>query len=48
MLIRMWIKDIDPLLVGVQSCTATMEISVGVPGEEENRLPQDLMIITMT
>ena len=32
MLVRMWIKrDTPPLLVGLQACTTTLEISLVVP-----------------
>jgi hypothetical protein len=38
MLARMWIKgNIHPLLVGVQTCTVTMEISVVIPQEAGSR-----------
>ena len=36
MLVRMWGKGIHPLGLGMQTCTATMEISVVFPQEAGN------------
>ena len=42
MLERMWIKgNIPPLLVGMQTCTTTIEISVVVSQKIGINLPQD-------
>lgn len=38
MLERMWSKaNTHPLLVGIQTCKATMEFSVAVPRQDENQ-----------
>ena len=42
MVVRMWGKgNTHSLLVGVQTCTATVEIGVAASQEVENNLPQD-------
>ena len=42
MLERMWRKgNTSPLLVGVPTCTATLEISMATPQENGISLPQD-------
>lgn len=41
MLVRMWSENTPPLLVGIQTCIATVEISVAVPQKDGNYLPQD-------
>ena len=48
MLARMWSKgNTPPLLVGVQTCTATMEINVVVP-QKLSYLPQDTATLLLS
>ena len=48
MLVKMWSKrGTDPLLVEVQTCTATMGIRVAVPQEDAIHLPQDPGILLL-
>jgi hypothetical protein len=45
MLARMWRKrNTPPLLVGLQACTTTLEISLVVPQKIDILLPEDLAI----
>ena len=41
MLVRMWRKNTPPLLVGLQTGTITLEISLAVPQKNVTDLPED-------
>ena len=48
MLERMWGKgNAPPLLVGVQTCTATLEISTAIFQKIGNNLPQDPVMLLL-